>query len=171
MLHLIIGGNGSGKSAYAEDCILKLKGNQRIYIATMQPFDEESRQKILRHQKMRADKCFETIECPTNLRALKIPSGADVLLECLSNLTANEMYQDDGAKEATVTMVSQGIEAIASQAKNIIVVTNDIFADIANYSDETKKYQEYLGTINQRVAKEADIVTEVVYGTPVTLKG
>ena len=171
MLHLIIGGNGSGKSAYAEDCILKLQGQQRIYIATMQPFDEESRQKVLRHQQMRADKCFETIECPTNLDKLQIPSGADVLLECLSNLTANEMYQADGAREATVAMVSQGVASIASQANNVIVVTNDIFADIANYSDETKRYQEYLGTINQRIAKVADMVTEVVYGIPLTLKG
>ena len=46
MLHLITGGSGSGKSRYAEGEILKLGPGRRIYIATMYPSDEESRQRI-----------------------------------------------------------------------------------------------------------------------------
>ena len=61
MLHLITGGSGSGKSRYAEGEILKLGPGRRIYIATMYPYDEESRQRIARHRAMRAGKNFETI--------------------------------------------------------------------------------------------------------------
>ena len=41
MFHVVTGGSGSGKSAFAEQCILDCQGNNRIYIATMYPFDEE----------------------------------------------------------------------------------------------------------------------------------
>ena len=42
MLTLVTGGSGSGKSAFAEDRVLSFGDAQRIYIATMHPFDEES---------------------------------------------------------------------------------------------------------------------------------
>lgn len=56
MLTLVTGGSGSGKSAFAEDRVLSFGDAQRIYIATMHPFDEESHKRIERHQKMRAGK-------------------------------------------------------------------------------------------------------------------
>ena len=45
MLTLVTGGSGSGKSAFAEDRVLSFGDAQRIYIATMHPFDEESHKK------------------------------------------------------------------------------------------------------------------------------
>ena len=62
MFHVVTGGSGSGKSAFAEQCILDCQGNKRIYIATMYPFDEESHRRIARHRAMRAEKKFTTIE-------------------------------------------------------------------------------------------------------------
>ena len=82
MLTLVTGGSGSGKSAFAEDRVLSFGDAQRIYIATMHPFDEESHKRIERHQKMRAGKCFETVECYTGLKNVKLPAGCVVLLEC-----------------------------------------------------------------------------------------
>ena len=40
-----------------------LEKTDRIYIATMYPFDEESRKRVQRHRKMRQGKGFETVEC------------------------------------------------------------------------------------------------------------
>ena len=68
MIHLVTGGSGSGKSAYAEQCILDFGGTRRVYIATMQPFGAEGQARIARHRKMRAAKKFSTIECYTNLK-------------------------------------------------------------------------------------------------------
>ena len=96
MLTLVTGGSGSGKSAFAEDRVLSFGDAQRIYIATMHPFDEESHKRIERHQKMRAGKGFETVECYTGLKDVKLPAGCVVLLECMSNLVANEMFREDG---------------------------------------------------------------------------
>ena len=74
----------------------------------MFPFDEESLKRIDRHRAMRRDKGFETVECYTDLLSAEIPEDSVSLLECMSNLVANEMFQDNGAKENTVDAVLQG---------------------------------------------------------------
>ena len=65
---LILGGSGSGKSAYAEEYLCALaKGKRKYYLATMKCFDEETRAKISRHRKMRKGKDFSTIEQPVDI--------------------------------------------------------------------------------------------------------
>ena len=170
MLHLITGGSGSGKSAYAEQCILDFGALPRIYIATMYPFDEESHRRIARHREMRREKQFSTVECFTNLKEVKVPAGANVLLECRSHLTANELYQEGGAGEGTEEAVLEGVESLLGQAENLVIVTNEIFSDGILYDRETRRYQKLLGSLNRRLATRADRVTEVVYGIPLTVK-
>ena len=45
MMILVTGGSGSGKSAFAEDQVVSFGEAERVYIATMFPFDEESKKK------------------------------------------------------------------------------------------------------------------------------
>lgn len=167
MMILVTGGSGSGKSAYAEERILSMGEGRRIYIATMYPFDEESHKRIHRHRRMRAGKGFETVECYTNLEELYLPSEGIVLLECMSNLTANEMFREDKREEDTAEKILNGIRLIQKQVRHLVVVTNEIFSDGENYSEETRIYQEKLGKINQETARMADEVVEVVAGIPV----
>ena len=144
-----------------------LEKRDRIYIATMYPFDEESRKRVQRHRKMRQGKGFETVECYTGLDEIRLPENCTVLLECMSNLVANEMFQEEGAHENTVEAVLKGVRHIREQAGNLVIVTNEIFSEAADYQGETELYQEYLGQINQKIAEIADQVVEVVYGIPV----
>ena len=93
-IQLITGGSGSGKSAWGESWIAgEAKGRPLIYIATMRPGGEEAKRRILRHRRQRAGRGFQTVECPEDLEKLKIPAGSGVLLECRSNLAANELYE------------------------------------------------------------------------------
>jgi adenosylcobinamide kinase/adenosylcobinamide-phosphate guanylyltransferase len=170
MITLITGGSGSGKSAYAEDTLLSFGEGERIYIATMFPFDEESHRRIERHRKMRREKHFTTVERYINLKDLVVPRGSYVLLECMSNLVANEMYQEGGAGENTVPAILEGVFALERQAKELCIVTNEIFSDGISYGEETEKYQKYLGEINQAIGRVAGRVVEVVYGIPLVLK-
>ena len=170
MLTIVTGGSGSGKSAFAEDKVLAFGEEQRFYIATMHPFDEESHKRIERHRKMRAGKGFETIECYTGLKDVKLPSGCVVLLECMSNLVANEMFEEQGAHEQTVKDIMSGIDELVRQAAHVVIVTNEIFSDAVVFDKEMASYLEYLGKINQAVALRADEVVEVVYGIPVYQK-
>lgn len=167
MLILVTGGSGSGKSAFAEDRILSLGEAKRIYIATMHPFDQESFKRIERHRKMRAGKGFDTIECYTGLKDVPISGDSVVLLECMSNLTANEMFEENGAHQNTVEEILAGVQKLKERARHVVIVTNEIFSDAVVFDGEMDSYLEYLGKINQEIAKKADEVTEVVYGIPV----
>ena len=91
MIHLITGGSGSGKSVYAENWLIRQGGREAcgkekpfLYIATMRPFGQESRQKIMRHRNQRAGKGFATLECYQDLEALEIDPEQDycTLITC-----------------------------------------------------------------------------------------
>lgn len=184
MFHVVTGGSGSGKSAYAEEqvCMLKEQTDSRhmYYLATMVPYGEETRQKILRHRQMRSGKGFETIECFTDLKQLvqtdqRLSQGTEnegicVLLECMSNLAANELYLDTGAKSQTEEAVLEGIRMLKKRCRGLVVVTNEVFCDLPPDTEEMKEYLRVLGRINCRMAQVADRVTEVVYGIPVEVK-
>ena len=170
MLHLITGGSGSGKSAFADGQVLAAGEGRRIYIATMIPYGEEGRQRVERHRKLRREKQFETLECYTNLSKLTLDADSIVLLECMSNLVANEMYEKEGAGEKTVEVVCRGIRQLTEQARHLFIVTNEVFSDGITYDPDTIRYMEYLGQVNRHLASMADRVTEVVYGIPVTVK-
>lgn len=170
MLIVIYGGSGSGKSEYAEHICVTLNKSQLYYIATMQPFDEESLLKIDRHRQMRSEKAFETIECYTNIKTIEIKPKGTVLLECMSNLVANEMFSENGANVETFETIKCGITSLTKQAENLIIVTNNVFDDGVEYDSDTKIYLETLAKVNQFICSIADKVVEVVHGIDLTLK-
>lgn len=169
MFYLISGGSGSGKSEFAENTAVTLKGEDQdfIYIATMMAFDDEAKQKIERHREMRKDKGFQTVECFTGLKNLVLPGDSTVLLDCMSNLVANEMFAEHGAKEKTVEQVIEGIDHIRTMCKHLVVVTNEIFSDGLSYDELTVEYIRKLGNINALMADRADKVIEVIAGMPI----
>jgi adenosylcobinamide kinase/adenosylcobinamide-phosphate guanylyltransferase len=170
MFITVTGGSGSGKSAFAEEQILKFPPGNRIYIATMMCFDEESRKRVARHRQMRKDKQFETLECYTDLEHAAIPYGSTVLLECMSNLTANEIFSPDGAKDQAYEAVCRGILHLKERAAHVCVVTNEIFSDGISYDMETQNYQRVLGKLNAFLAEISDACYEVVYGIPLKFR-
>lgn len=101
---------------------------------------------------------------------MELPEGADVLLECMSNLTANEMFRQDPPEGDVADRIIQGVERLRRQARNLVIVSNEIFSDGCEYASETREYQRVLGTVNCLLAKMAEQVTEVVYGIPLEVK-
>ena len=172
MMTVVTGGSGSGKSAFAEDKIVSFGPAKRIYIATMHPYDEESHKRVARHRKMRAGKGFETVECYTGLKNLDFPENAVVLLECMSNLLANEMFTEEGIRDEKemVDKILKDISSLIEQTADGVIVSNNIFEDGENYDDAMASYIKALGGINQALAAMVDEVIEVVVGIPVTLK-
>lgn len=172
MLIVVTGGSGSGKSAYAEERIAASGISKRYYMATMICKDEESRKRIQRHRSMRADKQFETVECPVDLHLVQMEPGCAVLLECMSNLTANEMFSrpDTRSSEEIEEKIIKGIDSLLTQCDLLVVVTNEVFSDGSNYDSLTEEYLKCLGSINCRLAEIADEVVEVVYSIPIIRK-
>lgn len=175
MLFVIIGGSGSGKSAYAEDLVLQLsKEEHRIYLATMQVYGEEGMRRVQRHRKLREKKNFRTVEQTKDLTGQKAWWNREdtVLLECMSNLVANEMFQEDGIveEEIVVAKVVQEVLEIKNQVRNLVIVSNNVFEDGIAYDEQTMSYLRALGRINEKLAEAADVVTEVVYTVPLMWK-
>lgn len=194
MITLVTGGSGSGKSAYAEDVAVSAEGTEKYYIATMQIYDAEGERKVERHRKLRAGKGFTTVESPRNVGQVVFPTFTETkkvckdcqepehirkkpgqktaLLECMSNLVANEMFSTDGMREedAVVTKVVQDMELLATKLDHLVIVTNNVFEDGLPYDEGTMAYLRALGRINAVLAKRADRVMEVVVGIPVILK-
>ncbi|HEY9574960.1 MAG TPA: bifunctional adenosylcobinamide kinase/adenosylcobinamide-phosphate guanylyltransferase [Lachnospiraceae bacterium] len=167
---VVTGGSASGKSAFAEDYLVKACPGKKLYIATMKPYDKESFSRIFRHQKMREKKDFSTLECYYNLKEASIEPGCGILLECMSNLVANEMFLLGKDSDQIVEEVLEGLEKLEKQAKLLVVVTNEIFQDGKVYEESTKNYQECLARINKQMAKRAKKLAEVVYGIALWLK-
>lgn len=170
MRTLVIGGSASGKSTYAEQLAAQCQA-PLYYVATMMPYDEESRQRIKKHQDQRAEKAFMTIECYTDLRSLRIPERGTILLECIGNLAANELFAPQGAGMRTVEAIKEGFFELEQQCDNLIVVSNDVFADCSSYDEGTVEYMDILGTLNRDLSRYFDRVVEVVCGIPILRKG
>lgn len=177
MMALIIGGSGSGKSAYAEDYILTLsKETKNYYIATMQVYGKEGQEKVARHQKLRSTKGFHTIEQQANIQAALGKMGAGknaALLECMSNLVANEMFSGEIPKTAmeVAQSIVSGIETLNHGLANLVIVSNNVFGDGDIYEETTMEYIRAMGKINDQLGKMADSVIEVVVGIPIVIKG
>ena len=194
MITLVTGGSGSGKSAYAESLLYSCEGI-RYYIATMQIYDAEGEKKVERHRKLRAGKGFLTIESPMNVGKIQFVCAGEpgqaqyrqeavrkgqcssekksALLECMSNLTANEMFTKDGMKseEEVVEKIVSEMQTFSQKLDNLVIVTNNVFEDGVIYDAGTMEYLRALGRINAALARLADRVAEVVVGIPVELKG
>ena len=203
MLHIVYGGSASGKSSYAESFAMSLQGEGRLlYIATMYPYkwntteiDPETMQRIERHRAMRADKGFDTVECYRHVEHIVAKRQDVLLLECMSNLLANEMYleqdSDDGGLAETMSEVEkagvgmsetlspvskkivQALVNLSTRVQDVVIVTNDVFSDGGSltYDESTREYVKNLAEINCALAREAATVTEVVCGIPVNIKG
>lgn len=171
MIYLVTGGSGSGKSTYAEDILSSLVTKNKVYIATMQANDPEAKQKVKRHRNLRETKNFMTMELPKNIHIADVTKEDGVLLECLSNLVANEMFDVDGAKEHCVAHIKKGIDHLISKACDVVIVGNEVFSDIKSKDSYTNAYVKALAKVTRYVAEQADIVIEVVYGIPIVWKG
>lgn len=208
MITLITGGSGSGKSAYAEKYICRVSNEngykEKYYIATMQVFDDEGQRKIDRHRRLRAGKGFITIEQPRDIQNAvsklqsesSLKTGRSALLECMSNLVANEMFplvdasgmQAAEAKKealddpenmkdyetAQISHVSKKVlkevSILSENVAELVIVTNNVFEDGVCYDQSTMNYIKAMGIVNRGLAAIAERVVEVVAGIPVTVK-
>ena len=176
MITLIIGGSGSGKSAYAEEYMIShSEEKKKYYIATMQVYDVEGERKIERHRMLRSGKGFSTIEQPVDFEKAveKMEAGkGTALLECISNLTANEMFAGEVPKteEVVVEKITKGIKNLSKELTHLVIVSNNVFEDGNMYDNTTMTYIRAMGRINEKLAELADEIIEVVVGIPLVVK-
>lgn len=169
MLTLVTGGAACGKSEYAENLLAGITG-RKYYIATMhRSQDAETVQRINRHRKLREGKDFVVIERETDIGALSVLEADGILVECMSNLLANEMYC--AGRTDAVSFILNGVDRLRQKCNNIVMVTLETGMDGMVYDAFTNAYIANMGRLNAELAGRADSVVEVVYSIPVRLKG
>lgn len=202
---LILGGQKSGKSRRAEllarHWLAASPAHDAVLIATAQPWDEEMRQRITRHQEDRAARVpglrtlEESLQLAQALTQCSQPQTL-VVVDCLTLWLTNWLMPaeppapdsaSDGTLEYAPAQAAQTQTAQAAQAAQaqialllraieqapgpVIFVGNEIGLGVIPLGRETRAFVDALGLLNQRVAQVCQRVTLMAAGLPLTLKG
>ena len=187
---LVTGGQRSGKSGYAQKLALSLTANP-VYLATSRVWDEEFRERVLRHQ---ADRGPEW----TNIEEEKYLSRHDltrrtVLVDCVTLWTTNFFFDympqpgspvpnpsdtvESRQAQAGIRQVEETLQTVkeeflrfTSQEATFIFVTNEIGMGGVSTNEVQRRFTDLLGWTNQFVASQADEVYLMVSGIPVKIK-
>lgn len=174
MIILVVGGSKSKKSDISEVIAEKLhKEGELYYLATMKASDKDDKIRILNHINSRAGKGYTTIECYKNIGEVisRIKSNDTLLLDSITSLATNEMFQGNIINEDINTKITNEITQISKGIKNLVIVTDFISCDGIVYDDYTNIFRRELGKINCKLAELAHIVIESSFGNSTIHKG
>ena len=163
----ILGGSRSGKSSFALERASAIAGS-KAFIATAQAFDDEMKDRIERHKQERPPewKTFEEhFALPSLIDGMR--NGYDVVLvDCLTLWLSNLMMNNADVEAKIVSFVSSAIACPAS----LFVVSNEVGMGIVPENALARKFRDFAGTLNRRVAEIADEVYLVTAGIPMKIK-
>ena len=178
---LCSGGARSGKSEFAEQLALSLKG-RKAYVATGQAFDDEMKDRIKKHQ-MRRGKEWITFEIPLHLHKNweQIKNVSDVILiDCLTMFTSNHVFAhgDINTQEDFNRIESIILEELRlllqdinnSNDKTVIFVTNEIGLGIVPENKLARYFRDITGRVNREVASAANKMYLTISGVTIELK-
>lgn len=176
-LIFLLGGARSGKSSYAENWA-KENGENVLFVATAQAFDNEMRERIAAHRASRPAS-WETIEAPLNVgAAIRAQSGGydTVLVDCLTLLASNILLQlpedctQTDADTAILGEVDGLLDAYHESTATWLIISNEVGMGVVPPYRLGRLYRDALGRANQRMAQQADDVLLLVAGLPWRLK-
>lgn len=166
-IHLITGGQRSGKSLYAERIALEIS-KYPTYLATSRIWDEGLKKRIEVH-KARRSFHWTTWEEEINISHVVSESGV-VLLECISSWLTNIYYEQGYNKEKTIAFAKFEWNRLLDRGYTLIVVSNEIGMGQVPLDKQAREFIDVQGELNQYIAKDADLVTLIVSGLPLTIK-
>jgi adenosylcobinamide kinase/adenosylcobinamide-phosphate guanylyltransferase len=166
-LTLVLGGARSGKSRYAESVAMSSRPPW-IYVATAESFDDEMATRIAEHKSRRSPD-WQTIDAPLDLAGAlaALPRPATVLVDCLTLWLSNLMLAERDV-EAEIRRLE---EAMLAHGAPLVLVSNEVGSGIVPENALARRFRDFQGLLNQRVAARADRVVLVVAGLPVIVKG
>jgi adenosylcobinamide kinase / adenosylcobinamide-phosphate guanylyltransferase len=177
-LLLVLGGARSGKSAYAQRLAQELGGNDVLFVATAEAWDEDMTQRIVRHQQERPA-AWRTLETPRQVGqaiTLHVHDTAVVLVDCLTLLVSNTLLHCGASPALAVAEAAVQEEVIAlvqtcqTTAATCIVVSNEVGLGLVPDNLLGRLYRDLLGRANQALAIQAEAVYFMVAGLPVDVK-
>jgi len=177
-LILVLGGNRSGKSRFAQRLVAQCP--RVTYLATGEETDPEMAARIARH---RADRPahWQTVEAAQRLGAAvaQIPAETAVLLDDIGFLVAGVLWrggyeQSDPERlndlEAELTTEVDALVAAAQgRAAPVVVVSSEVGSSLVPTTPVGRAFQDLLGRANQHLAAAATQVFVCFAGLPLEL--
>lgn len=164
---LITGGARSGKSSYAERRALQLAPNP-IYMATAHVWDEEFRQRVVRHQQARGPE-WTNVEEEQYLSHHRV-EGRVVLIDCVTLWCTNFFFQTQSDVERSLEALKLEFDRFTKQEATFLFVTNEIGMGGISENELQRKFTDLQGWMNQYIASCADEVVMMVCGIPMKVK-
>ncbi|MBJ3814685.1 bifunctional adenosylcobinamide kinase/adenosylcobinamide-phosphate guanylyltransferase [Shimwellia pseudoproteus] len=179
---VITGGARSGKSGHAEQ-LAAAAGDNVLYIATSQVYDDEMAARIAHHRASRPAH-WRTVEAWRELDLVITPHNDPrevILLECITTLISNLLFDfvgdtpesswDFAAIEAHIAHhIGLLMAACARCPSPILLVTNEVGMGIVPENRLARHFRDIAGRVNQRLAAAAQEVWLVVSGIGVKIK-
>lgn len=165
---LVLGGARSGKSAFSER-LAQSTGLERHYIATGRAYDDEMRERIVRHQDDRGPSWVtheEPVELIRTLREIDGPEHV-VLVDCLTLWVTNLMMEGEDIPARSAELAAQ----LPSIEAKIIFVSNEVGLGIVPENRMAREFRDHAGRLHQQIAAAADEVFFVAAGLPLRMKG
>lgn len=163
---LVLGGQRSGKSVYAEQLIEK--AGKGIYIATAQVFDEEMATRVATHQRRRRD-MWTTVEEPLDLVgaiSANAAKGVPVLVDCLTLWLTNLMLGDKDVDHEVASLVKM----LPDCKSPIVLVSSEVGQGVIPDNKLARQFVDCAGQMNRLVAEASNRVVFVTAGIPTLLK-
>lgn len=164
---LITGGQRSGKSQYAEQLALQLSEHP-VYLATAHVWDDEFRQRVVRHQQRRGPQ-WTNIEEEMHLSRHNL-SGRVVVIDCVTLWLTNFFYAMDADVQRTLTAAQEEFDRFTTSDATYIFVTNELGSGGVSTNEVQRHFTDLQGWMNQYIAQLADEVVLMVSGIPVKVK-
>jgi adenosylcobinamide kinase/adenosylcobinamide-phosphate guanylyltransferase len=166
LMTLVLGGARSGKSRYAE-WLIATYPPPWIYIATAEARDDEMAERIAAHKARRAAG-WRTVEAPHDLAgAIEVAAADDaVLVDCLTFWLSNLMEGPFDIDAQTARLQ----DVLAGRSGPTVIVSNEVGLGIVPDNALARRFRDLQGTLNQKLAAQAQRVVMMVAGVPVAVK-
>lgn len=166
-IHLVTGGQRSGKSSYAEKLALGLS-SEPIYMATSRIWDEGHKQRIDRHKSDRGNE-WVTIEEEKYLSRHQLANKV-ILVDCITLWLTNFFFDNDSDVTKSLAEAKYEFLKLLEIDSHFIFVTNEIGMGAFPIDKLQIAFTDLQGWMNQFVASEADEVTLMVSGIALKVK-
>lgn len=164
---LITGGQRSGKSTKAEELALSLSTSP-IYVATAHVWDEEFRERVIKHQERRGPQ-WTNIEEETALSKHDL-TGRVAVVDCVTLWLTNFFFQNNSDVDKSLEAAKAEFDAFTQHDATYIFVTNEIGSGGVSDNAIQRKFTDLQGWMNQYIASRADEVILMVSGIAVKIK-
>lgn len=172
---LITGGQRSGKSEYAERLALSLSSNP-VYLATSRVWDEDFRQRILKHQQRRGPQ-WTNIEEEKHLSHHNL-AGRTILIDCITlwltniffDVSSEENIEGQDVVSRSLEFAKKEFDTFTENDATYIFVTNEIGLGGTSTDAVQRRFTDLQGWFNQYVGNAADEIYLLVCGHPIKVK-